>query len=148
MSTAKRVSWAQVTPEGSPEATSEPLPAVSDPAANASLAVIAQASQPIFAWWMHHWMDASHPMARLQCAWMESILEAMQAEAEFLNACAISNAKVWSCLAEANYLPGAAALHNCYHEAAADIVDAHLTRLGRVTELPEDFRQRLWEEIC
>ncbi|WP_280550473.1 MULTISPECIES: hypothetical protein [unclassified Halomonas] len=109
---------------------------------------VAEASQPVFDWWMHHWMDASHPLARLQRAWMESVLEAVEVEAEFLNAYAISNAKVWSCLADAKSLSDSASLHSCYHEVAKDMANAHLSRLGRVAELPEDFQQRLWEEIC
>ncbi|MEQ6889929.1 hypothetical protein ABE957_14735 [Halomonas sp. CS7] len=96
---------------------------------------------------MHHWMDASHPLARLQRAWMESVLEAVEVETEFLNACTLSNAKVWSCLAGARSLADSASLHSCYHEVAKDMTDAHMARLGKVVELPEDFKQRLWEEI-
>ncbi|MDN3523359.1 hypothetical protein [Halomonas ramblicola] len=152
MSTAKQVSeepaTLEVVPDVTPEMTPEATPVASHPTATALPAGIAQASQPVFDWWMHHWMDASHPLTRLQCAWMESMLEAVEVETEFLNACAISNAKVWSCLADTNGLPDVASLHSCYHEAARDMADAHLTRLGKVAELPEDFQQRLWEEIC
>lgn len=151
MSTAKQVpkalSISEVTPEATvtpEEVTPESTPAVFHPAGTALPASIAQASQPVLDWWLHHWMDASHPLVRLQRAWMESVLEAIEVEAEFLNACALSNAKVWSCLADAD----SAALHSCYHEVAKDMADAHLARLGRVAELPEDFKQRLWEEIC
>lgn len=155
MSTVKQVSMGKsnpkVTPEETPEGTVTPdvTPAPSHLTVTAlPTSVAAQASQPVFDWWMHHWMDASHPLTRLQRAWMESVLEAMVVEAEFLNACAISNAKVWSCLADARSLSDSASLHSCYHEVAKNMTDAHLSRLGRVAELPEDFKQRLWEEIC
>ncbi len=150
MSTAKQVSMDHSTPEVPPEATviREATPAASRLAVTALPAGVAQASQPVLDWWMHHWMDASHPLARLQRAWMESVLEAIEVEAEFLNAWTLSNAKVWSCLADARSLSDAASLHSCYHEAAREMTDAHMARFGKVAELPEDFKQRLWEEIC
>lgn len=141
---------AAVTPEVAPEPTATPevTPAVSSLAITAWPASVAQASQPVFDWWMHHWMDASHPLARLQSAWMESVVEAIEVEAEFLNACMLSNAKVWSYLADTRSLEDCASLHSVYHEVAKDITDAHMARLGKVAELPKDFKQRLWEEIC
>lgn len=144
MSTAKQVSMDHSTPEVIPEIPHD----VPHLAVTALPAGVAQASQPVFDWWMLHWMDASHPLARLQRAWMESVLEALEVEVDFLNVCAISNAKVWTCLADARSLSGSASLHSCYHEVAKDMADAHLARLGKVAELPEDFKQRLWEEIC
>lgn len=138
------------TPEGTPDTivTPEVTPTVSPLAVTALPASVAQASQPVFDWWMHHWMDASHPLARLQSAWMESVIETIEVEAEFLNACMLSNAKVWSCLADTRSLADSASLHSVYHEVAKDITDAHMARLGKVAELPKDFKQRLWEEIC
>lgn len=144
MSTAKQVSMDHSTPEVIPVIPHD----VPHLAVTALPAGVAQASQPVFDWWMLHWMDASHPLARLQRAWMESVLEALEVEVDFLNVCAISNAKVWTCLADARSLSGSASLHSCYHEVAKDMADAHLARLGKVAELPEDFKQRLWEEIC
>lgn len=144
MSTAKHVFREHSTAAGTPELTH----VASHPAVTALPASVAQASQPVFDWWMHHWMDASHPLARLQRAWMESVLEAIEVEAEFLNVCALSNTKVLNCLVDARTPAGSASLPGCYHEAAQDIADAHMTRLGKVAELPKDFKQRLWEEIC
>ncbi|SEL47073.1 hypothetical protein [Halomonas daqiaonensis] len=150
----------EVTSEEAPEVTLEVVPGVtvdvvsevataaSHSAVSALPTSVAQASQQVFDWWLHHWMDASHPLARLQCAWMESVFEVIQVEAEFLNACALSNAKVWSCLTDARSLADSASLHSCYHEVAKDMADAHLARLSKVAELPDDFQQRLWEEIC
>ncbi|MFY0990702.1 hypothetical protein [Halomonas sp. C05BenzN] len=124
------------------------IPAASHDAVAALPESVAIASQPIFDWWMHHWMDASHPMARLQRAWMESILEAIQVEAEFLNACAASGEKMSKCFSDPDVLQSPASLGSCCHEVAREMTDAHISRLGKVAELPKDFRQRLWEEIC
>ena len=143
MSTVKQVSMEHPTPEVKPEAT----PAASHLTVTALPTSVAQASQPVFSWWVHHWMDASHPLTRLQHAWIESVLEAIEVEAEFLNAFALSNAKAWNCLTDTGLLTDSASLQNRYHEVTKDMTDAHLTRLGRVAELSEDFKQRLWEEM-
>ncbi|MGJ7457862.1 hypothetical protein [Halomonas sp. RA08-2] len=105
-------------------------------------------SQPILNWWMQHWMDASHPLARLQRAWMESTLEAIQVEAEFLSAWNQSSRKVAECLSDPQTLFNPATLTGCYRQAATDLGDAQMTRLGKVAELPQDFKDRIWEEIC
>ncbi|MCH4563628.1 hypothetical protein MKP05_10855 [Halomonas sp. EGI 63088] len=140
MSTAKQVPTGQATPEVTPEATLATVVAFPEG--------VAEATKPVFDWWLHHWMDATHPMVRIQLAWMESLLEAVQVEAEFMAACAASNQKVSKCFSDPETLRSPASLSHCYHEAAKDMADAHMARLGKVAELPKDFRQRLWEEIC
>lgn len=139
-----------VTPAEAPEVTPDTTVTLASPPCGVSAmpASVAQAAQPVFSWWMHHWMDASHPLIRLQSAWVESVVEGIQVEAEFLGACTLSSAKVWRCLADARSLADAASLHSCYHEVTRDMADAHMVRLGKAAELPEDFKQRLWEEMC
>lgn len=107
-----------------------------------------EASLPVCDWWRHHWMDATHPMIRLQQAWMASLVEAAQLEAEFLSVCAMANSRVASCFADPQALRNPAVLSRCYQDAAREVVDAQSARLDRVTRLPKEFRQRLWEEIC
>ncbi|WP_420267488.1 hypothetical protein [Halomonas lysinitropha] len=148
----------QVTPEVMSETTPEVTPEVPGKAdatlASSRLAVtafpasVAEASQPVLDWWVHHWMDAAHPLSRLQRTWVESVFEAIEVETDFLNVCALSNVKLLNCLAAARPVVGSSFLHSCYHEVAQEMADAHMARLGRVAELPEDFKQRLWEEIC
>ncbi|QTF91765.1 hypothetical protein [Halomonas sp. BM-2019] len=108
----------------------------------------AEATRPILDWWAHHWMDASHPLARLQQAWLESMIEAVQVESEFLVAWAESSHKLATSLADPKVLHDPAALTGHYQQAARDIHQAHLTRIGRVAEMPRDFKERIWEEIC
>lgn len=135
-------------------AKAEQVPTVHEiPAANYDTFValpesVAIASQPMFDWWTHHWMDASHPLVRMQQAWMESVLETFQVEAEFLAACAVSGEKMSKCFSDPDTLRDPTLLSSCYHEVAKDMTDAHISRLGKVADLPKDFRQRLWEEIC
>ncbi|MEQ6916611.1 hypothetical protein [Halomonas aquatica] len=146
MSTVNQAPLDHSTPEVTAETTV--TPAVSPLAVMALPVGVVQASRPVFDWWMHHWMDVQHPLVRLQRAWVESVLETIEVEAEFLNACTLLNAKAWSCLADPRSLANSASLQSCYHEVAKDMADAHMTRLGKVAELPEDFKQRLWEEMC
>jgi hypothetical protein len=108
----------------------------------------AEASRPILEWWSHHWMDASHPLTRLQRVWLESLIEAIQVESEFLTAWAESSHKMAESLADPEVFFDPVALTGHYQQAARDMGHAHLTRLGRVAELPRDFKERIWEEIC
>ncbi|MDW7748799.1 hypothetical protein [Halomonas sp.] len=107
-----------------------------------------EASLPVCDWWRLHWMDASHPMIRLHQAWMASLVEAAQLEVEFLSVCTLANSRVASCLADPWALRKPADLARCCQDAAREVVDAQEARLDRVTQLPKEFRQRLWEEIC
>lgn len=105
-------------------------------------------SQPVCDWWLKHCMDATHPVARLQQAWIASLVEALQLEAEFLSVCTTAGSRVVNCLADQQALQDPAVLGRCCHDAAQEVVDAHSARVGRMTQLPKEFRQRLWEEIC
>lgn len=142
MSTARNVMPEQAVPD----------PVVSPPASpvgpGSSPMSMVEASLPICDWWRQHWMDASHPMIRLQQAWTASLVEAVQLEIEFLSVCTQANSRVASCLADPRALQNPAVLGRCCQDAAKEVVDAQGARLDRVTQLPKEFRQRLWEEIC
>lgn len=101
-------------------------------------------SQPLMQWWLHHWMDGSTPMARLQMAWMASAGEAVQAELEFLGACADMQQRWAHCL---NREADPQALGECYQGLVQEMADAQFKRLHRVSQLPDDFRQQVWEEL-
>lgn len=129
-----------------PDPVASPLPSPLGP--GPSPVSLIEASLPVCDWWRLHWMDASHPMIRLQQAWMASLVEAAQLEVEFLSVCTLANSRVASCLADPQTLQNPAVLGRCYQDATREMVDAHGARIDRVTQLPKEFRQRLWEEIC
>lgn len=103
---------------------------------------------PVYDWWCHHWLDATHPAIRLHQAWSASLIEAAQLEAEFLSVCFKAGSGIVRCLSDPRALQNPAALGQCYQDAAKEVADAHGERLERVSRLPKEFRQRLWEEIC
>ncbi len=148
MSTDNRVSLGRSPSDVTSLAAPEMTPASSRSGVDGMPPRGVPASQPLFDWWLHHWMDIAHPMARWHSAWVDAVFEAMAVEVDFLHACTTSNARAWRCLAATRQRPAFPGVPGCIHEAAREVADAHLVRLGRVAELPEDFQQRLWEEIC
>ncbi|TDR50286.1 hypothetical protein DFP85_12747 [Halomonas ventosae] len=142
MSTARHIVAEQVVPAS---VVSVPAPSVGHGPSPMSTV---EASLPVCDWWLHHWMDATHPMIRLQQAWMASLVEAFQLEAEFLSVCTMAGSRVVSCLADQRALQNPPVLGSCCQDAAKEVADAHAARVGRVARLPKEFRQRLWEEIC
>lgn len=102
--------------------------------------------EAMLAWWSQQWLQGATPLARLQLAWMESLAEAMQFEAQYLRALAESGERLAGChTGEAAADPEA--LQQCYRRLLEDVTDAHLKRLHKVAELSQDFRARVWEEI-
>jgi hypothetical protein len=105
------------------------------------------ATEPVFDWWRQQWLQGANPMARLQLAWMESLAEVLQFEAQYLKAIAESSQKMGDCFTgeEAPSTPGE--LHECYQKLVQDVTDAQMKRLEKANELSEDFRRRVWEEL-
>lgn len=105
-------------------------------------------SIPMFEWWQEQWAQNANPIARMQLAWMESLTQAMQLEAEFLAAMAENGVKMANCFygEEAPSTPGD--MHRHYQKLLKHATDAHMERMEKATTLSHDFRQRIWEEIC
>ncbi|WP_192034366.1 hypothetical protein [Halomonas sp. YLGW01] len=106
-----------------------------------------EVSDPVINWWLNHWMGPASPFARMQVAWMETLYEAMQMEAELLVACATSQQQVIQCMSDQQSLKDPETMSSCYQDVMQDFINAHLHRIDKVNELAEDFRQRVWEEI-
>lgn len=68
----------------------------------------------------------------------------MHAELEFLGACADMQQRWAHCLSGDS---DAKALGECYQGLVQEIADAQFKRLHRVSQLPNDFRQQVWEEL-
>ncbi|SFU30017.1 hypothetical protein [Halomonas korlensis] len=104
-------------------------------------------STQMFEWWQEQWAQNANPIARMQLAWMESLTQAMQFEAEFLAAMAENGVKMANCFhgEEAPKTPGE--LHNCYQKLLKHATEAHMERMEKASSLTHDFRKRIWEEI-
>ena len=142
MSTASNVAIEQAEP-----APLAPVPVSSASSGSPTMSVV-EVSMPVYDWWYRHWLDATHPAIRLQQAWSTSLIEAVQLEAEFLSVCFKAGSGIVRCLSDPRALQNPAALSQSYQDAAKEVADAHSERLDRASQLPEEFRQRLWEEIC
>ena len=106
-----------------------------------------EVSEPVINWWLNQCMGPSSPFARMQVAWMQTLYEAMQMEAELLIACAASQQQVIKCLSDQQTLQDPGSMGTCYQDIMQQFIDAHLHRLDKVNEMAEDFRARVWEEI-
>ncbi|WP_148254087.1 hypothetical protein [Aidingimonas lacisalsi] len=104
-------------------------------------------SRPLVNLWFKHCLDPAAPMLRMQLAWLESVNDAIQFEAEFLTACADTSGKLANCLTNPATLQNPTQLSECYQQAVDQVTNAHMTRLTRATEFSREFRERLWEEI-
>ncbi|MFP4137999.1 MAG: hypothetical protein ACOC0M_01085 [Halomonas sp.] len=103
-------------------------------------------TNPMFELWQQQWMKGTTPMAKAQLAWMESFAEALQFEAQFLKAIAESGERMAKCFnGEQPTTPEE--VQACYEKLVKEVGDAQMKRLEQATQLTQDFRQRLWEEI-
>ncbi|TDO13924.1 MULTISPECIES: hypothetical protein [Halomonas] len=113
-----------------------------DTTANPTLA----ATQSMMEWWQKQFSQGTTPMTRIQLAWMQSIAEAMQLEAQFLLTLAESGLKIAKCLeGEAPRTP--AEMQECYQKLINEVTEAQMERMKQAAELSHDFRRRVWEEI-
>ncbi|QPI65778.1 hypothetical protein [Vreelandella venusta] len=103
--------------------------------------------QDIVAWWQHYCLLSTMPMVRCQIAWLESVTEAMQLEAELFQAIAKSSEKLTLCLTDDNESCSAKELTEHYQEMVKTLTDANLERFAKVSQLSHEFRRSLWEEI-
>ncbi|WP_346798127.1 hypothetical protein R5M92_04375 [Halomonas sp. Bachu 37] len=104
-------------------------------------------TQPIAAWWSQQWLQSTLPLTRMQLVWMENLAQTMQMEAQFMQALMESSEKISQCFWNHQGNTSAAEVTECYQEVVQSLTEAHMERLERVTELTQDFRRSLWEEI-
>ncbi len=101
-------------------------------------------NEAMLQWWSQQWLQSTTPLIKVQFALLESLAEAMQFEAQCLQALAESGEKMAGCYDEEAHPHE---LHKCYQQLMQDVAKAHWQRLEKVAELSEDFRKRIWEEI-
>ncbi len=103
-------------------------------------------ANPMLAWWQQQLAKGGNPMARMQLAWIESLADAMQFEAQFLKAIAESGEQIAKCFdGEQPRTPEE--VQECYQKMVQQISDAQMKRVEHATQLTHDFRKRIWEEI-
>lgn len=104
------------------------------------------AAEPMMEWWQKQWSQGATPIARMQLAWMQSMAEAMQFEAELLKSLAESGQKIAQSLdGEAPKTP--AEMQEHYQTLMSELTGVHMERMKKAAELSHEFRRRVWEEI-
>lgn len=103
-------------------------------------------ANPMFAMWQQQWNLTNNPMVRMQIAWMESLAATMQLEANFLKSVAEGGVQVSKCF-EGDQPKTPEELQACYQELVQKVKDAQMQRMQSASQLSEDFRKRLWEEL-
>lgn len=103
-------------------------------------------NEAMLQWWSQQWLQGATPLARMQLAWMESLAEAMQFEAQCLHALAESGERMAGCYTDGEPM-SPQELQACYQRLMEDVTQTHMRRLEKVAQLSQDFRKRIWEEI-
>lgn len=106
-----------------------------------------QATEPMLTWWRDQLSQSANPMARMQLAWMESLVETMQYEAKFLQAMAESGQRMAESFQGKNAPRTPAEFNESYQKMIKEITDAQMERLEKASNLSNDFRKRVWEEL-
>ncbi|WP_053070654.1 hypothetical protein [Halomonas sp. PR-M31] len=99
-------------------------------------------------WWLNQWMETANSAARLQLIWWDMVGNAMHQEAEFFKIMANSTERMAQGVMNQDLLRDPAAMATHYRQIAKDINEATMNRMTKVSNLSEDFRDRLWEEMC
>lgn len=104
------------------------------------------ATEPMMEWWQQQFSRGFTPITHMQLAWMQSMAEAMRFEAQFLQSLAESGQKIAKSFeGEAPQTP--AEVQERYQQLLSDVTEAHMERMKRATDMSEEFRRRIWEEI-
>ncbi|WGI27288.1 hypothetical protein QEN58_09545 [Halomonas alkaliantarctica] len=100
-----------------------------------------------FAMWYQPWADTSNSAAKLQCIWLETLNDAFRYEMDFLATIAPAYSKLSHCMLGLNGPLTPELMASCYHQIAGDMTEATFNRMRNVSELSEDFKERIWCEL-
>nr|WP_298415310.1 hypothetical protein [uncultured Halomonas sp.] len=99
-------------------------------------------------WWLNQWVETANAATRLQLIWLDMMGSALQQEAEFFKIMASTTERMTHGAMNQDLLRDPAAMATHYQQIAGDINEATMNRMQKVSELSEDFRKCIWEEIC
>lgn len=104
-------------------------------------------TEPVAALCQHYLLQSVQPMLQLQLIWIESVTKAFQLEADLFHAITQSNIALMECMTQNRRRCTYAEFSEHYLSLAKTFTDAHADRMAGVTQLSDDFRRCLWEEI-
>nr|WP_299240915.1 hypothetical protein [uncultured Halomonas sp.] len=103
---------------------------------------------PVWCWWLQQWLEIANTTTQLQLIWWDMLGNAMHQEAEFFKVMANSTEKLARGAMNQELLRNPAAMAAHYQEITGDVTQATMNRMTKVSNLSNDFRRCIWEEIC
>lgn len=100
-----------------------------------------------YLWWYQPWGEAIDSAVKLQGIWLETCNDIARHELEFLSTMATSCNKLTNCMLGLGGQLTLASMASCYHDIGSDMAEATLKRTRMVSELSDDFIERIWSEI-
>ncbi|MBS3667983.1 hypothetical protein [Vreelandella boliviensis] len=101
----------------------------------------------LLVFWYQPWVETSSSAAKLQCIWLETLNDAFRHEIDFLATMAPVCSKITHCMLGFNGPLTPESMTSCYHQIAGEMTEATFNRIRRVSELNEDFKERIWCEL-
>ncbi|MBT2774337.1 hypothetical protein J7J47_19090 [Halomonas sp. ISL-60] len=100
-----------------------------------------------FIWWYQPLMATNSSSVKLQYIWFDTLNDAMRHELELFSTMVDSYSKLTNCMLGLEGVQTPLSMVSCYHNIASDMADVNMRRILKVTELKEDFKERLWSEM-
>ncbi|MBR2512562.1 MAG: hypothetical protein IKE45_00830 [Halomonas sp.] len=101
----------------------------------------------LLVFWHLPWMEITNSAFKLQRIWLETVNDAFRYELEFISTVAPFYSKLTHCMLGFEGLQTPASMASCYHKIAGDMSEATYNRMRKVSELSDDFRERIWSEL-
>lgn len=101
----------------------------------------------LLVFWYQPWVETSSSAAKLHCIWLETLNDAFRHEIDFLATMAPVYSKLTHCMLGFNGPLTPESMTSCYHQIAGEMTEATFNRMRSVSELSEDFKERLWCEL-
>ncbi|SDN17924.1 hypothetical protein [Vreelandella arcis] len=97
--------------------------------------------------WYQPWVETTNSAVKLQRIWLETVNDALRHELDFISTVAPFYIKLTHCMTGLEGPQTPTTMASCYHRIAGDMSEATYNRMRRVSELSDDFRERIWFEL-
>lgn len=97
--------------------------------------------------WYQSWLETTNSVVKLQRIWLETFNEAFRHELDLISTVAPLHSRLTRCMLGFDGPPTPTSMVSCYHKIAGDMTEATYNRIRQVSELSDDFRERIWSEL-
>ncbi|QNI04762.1 hypothetical protein HXW73_08385 [Halomonas sp. SH5A2] len=103
--------------------------------------------EEFFIWWYQPLMGTTVPMIKLQYIWLNTLNNTLRHELDLFSTMVDSCNKLSGCMLGLEGVQTPSSMVSCYQDVADDMAEATFKRMQRVSELSEEFKERLWCEM-